>query len=746
MTTTQPSVWTVLAGRRTEIGLAVLCLFLFCWRLGAARLFDLDEGVYVSAARNMAVTGDFVTPKINSRPHSRPEQALTPFFEKPIMVYWTSAASMRLFGVSEATARLPAALASLLTTLTVTACGWRWFGRRAGLLAGLIYATAPMTVLDARQMTTDALLTLWFLLTMIGFIERRPLLFWAASALAVLTKGVVGLLFPALVVGCYQGVCWYVARRRPLPSGRAGKARVAAHIAGIVAFLCIAVPWHVAVLGAGGTDLNGRNWVQEYLIRQHVGRFKGSDIHHNAPAPTYIVYFLIGFFPWACFAPFALAQPAAVRLDGEPPSPADPPGHIGVANATEPASHGTAAAGSAPPGPARLAARGEATVGSAQDSNSRAPAGADAAFRANLPSGLLDGERLMLLLKCWFWVIFLFFSASAAKLPTYIVPVYPAAALLVGLWLARRTSPRRGRVRSPLIAHGSPSPPGLHSPDCPASLDGRDAESEESPASSEGEGDSGAEGAERVQGHSGAEGAEQAKGDLPRSWLAAWLSRIDGLRAGALAAFVTALLLFTAARLIPVLARDRTVLPPGAEAFLTAVTSILFIGCCIALACLAPAGRTAGRTLGGVLVLAATMAVVTGAMSGPGYEIGNRWVFGPYQDLAILARPYAKEGLPVIYYAFGDRRPSMLYYARDYSPLERKETPLLPWLRPYLRADRPAAIVITLKSTLDEQLAPELRQAGWRWDVIATRSSGIADWRLLIARPEQNSANARMHR
>src|SRR5437773_1603023 len=58
--------------------LAALCAFVFFWRLGATGLFDLDEGLYAESAREMAVTGDFVTPRVNG----------VPFFEKPPLIYW----------------------------------------------------------------------------------------------------------------------------------------------------------------------------------------------------------------------------------------------------------------------------------------------------------------------------------------------------------------------------------------------------------------------------------------------------------------------------------------------------------------------------------------------------------------------------------------------------------------------------------------------------------------------------------
>ena len=77
------------------------CFLSFFWRLGSYGLFDLDEGLYVEAAREMNLTGDFVTPRVNG----------IEFFEKPPLVYWLSAVSQRIAGKTEFAARLPAAAA-----------------------------------------------------------------------------------------------------------------------------------------------------------------------------------------------------------------------------------------------------------------------------------------------------------------------------------------------------------------------------------------------------------------------------------------------------------------------------------------------------------------------------------------------------------------------------------------------------------------------------------------------------------
>jgi 4-amino-4-deoxy-L-arabinose transferase-like glycosyltransferase len=356
-----------------------VCLFAFFWRLGSVPLFDLDEALYVGSARQMVLSGDYITPRLNSRPPFSPETLTVPFFEKPIMVYWCSALSMRIFGISELAARLPVAVSGLAAVLLVYVMGVRWFGRRAGFFSALLYALAPMTVIDARQMTTDGLLVLWLLGMLFAFAkvegigEERStspmvyiLLFWVLSAFAILTKGAVGLLLPAMIIFFFgftgkgrgtpfldrlKSVCGSVLRLRP--------------VLGLLLCLLLASPWHIAIAQRGEMDAQGRTFVQEYLVRQHIGRFRGGDAVHNAPLPTYIAYFLIGFFPWACYAPSAFRR----RISEE------------------------------------------------EESHHEA-----------------EASRFLLV---WFAVIFGFFTLGAAKLPTYIVPAYPAAALLFGRWLNR---------------------------------------------------------------------------------------------------------------------------------------------------------------------------------------------------------------------------------------------------------------------------------------------------------------------
>lgn len=405
--------------RLPRFGLLLLCLFAFFWRLGAAPLFDLDEALYVDCAREMILTGDWVTPRLNSRPPQSPERLTVPFYEKPILVYWTSAASQKIFGLNLLAARLPAACAALLTTGFIAVFGIRRFGEHAGLLAGIIYAASPLTLLDARQMTTDGLLVLWLTAALLAFFSisgvpkhtgkstgattasfAQTAFFWISCAFAVLTKGIVGILLPALVIGVflmteagtkrsdenapplvrsYLISLWQTLRRlRPVP--------------GLLLFFAIAAPWHVLAARTGERDAQNRTFYQEYVIRQHVNRFRGGrngDTVHAAPPYMYFVYFTIGFFPWAFFVPSAFRRMTCSEEQEK-----------GRGNREQKIGHREK-------GTEKYKEQG---AGSNNESSRR-------------------------FLLAWFGTIFVFFSIGAAKLPTYIAPLLPPAALLVGRWL-----------------------------------------------------------------------------------------------------------------------------------------------------------------------------------------------------------------------------------------------------------------------------------------------------------------------
>ena len=280
-----------LQGRSAIFALLLFAGVLFFLRLGSTGLFDADEPAYAGAAREMLERGDWITPHFNGRPR----------FDKPVLFYWLIGLSYRLLGVSEFAVRCWSALAGVALVLLVAWAGRRWFGERAGLWAGLALATNPFTILLARAAVTDMLLTLCMTAALLAALEaiggapgrtgRWVALGWGAMALAVLVKGPVGLLIPALVLAGTSVALREVrpALRRLFPWW------------GLALFLALSLPWYGLVLAA-----NGRAFIEGFVIKHHLGRYTGVVSSHGGPLWYYLPVLLVGFFPWSGFVPRAL--------------------------------------------------------------------------------------------------------------------------------------------------------------------------------------------------------------------------------------------------------------------------------------------------------------------------------------------------------------------------------------------------------------------------------------------------------
>src|SRR5262245_41074327 len=129
---------------------------LFLVNLGGPSLWDLDEGRNATAAYEMLESGDYVTPTFNAVLRS----------PKPALLYWLQAAAYRVFGINEFAARLPSALAALLTLLLTYELGRRLFDAATGLLAGLILGSAPLFCASGHFANPDALLNACVVLTL----------------------------------------------------------------------------------------------------------------------------------------------------------------------------------------------------------------------------------------------------------------------------------------------------------------------------------------------------------------------------------------------------------------------------------------------------------------------------------------------------------------------------------------------------------------------------------------------------
>src|SRR5262245_11994308 len=213
--------------------LCAAAALLFFANLGGPTLWDLDEGRNATAAYEMMESGDWIVPTFNAELR----------VDKPALLYWLQIAAYRLFGVNEFSARLPSALAALLTLLVGYELGRRLFSPHTGLLTGLILANTPMLCGAARFANPDALLNLFSCLTLtvfwIGLPQRNRLWYVAvgtSAGLAVLAKGPVGLVLPGAVALTY--LTW---------TRQLGALRTRRVFLGVTAFLVVASPWYIWV-------------------------------------------------------------------------------------------------------------------------------------------------------------------------------------------------------------------------------------------------------------------------------------------------------------------------------------------------------------------------------------------------------------------------------------------------------------------------------------------------------------------
>jgi len=313
------------------------------WGLGHRPLFNTDEGRYAEIPREMLVTGNWVTPRLDG----------LRYFEKPPLQYWTTAAAYAVFGVHDWTARLWTALSSFLTVLLTAFAAGRLYGRRTGWIAGAVLAGSFYFGFLGHFNTLDASLAFAMSLTLFGFLfawdappRSRAELGWmlvayGGAALAVLTKGLIGILLPGAVLVLYILLKrdWSLLRRLRI-------------VPGTVFFLLLTLPWFVAV------SVQNPDFLWQFFMVQQFLRFL-TPISHRPGAWWYFLPLLaLAVMPWLWSAGRALWR-----------------------------------------GMHEVARRGP----------------------FNPPAFL------------WLWLVFIvfFFSVSHSKLPSYILPVIPAFAVLI---------------------------------------------------------------------------------------------------------------------------------------------------------------------------------------------------------------------------------------------------------------------------------------------------------------------------
>jgi 4-amino-4-deoxy-L-arabinose transferase-like glycosyltransferase len=263
---------------------APVAFALYLFRLDGAGLLGPDEPRYAAIARDMARTGDWVTPRLWGQP----------WFEKPVLLYWMSGAGYRLGMGAELAPRLPVALLSIAFLVFFWWILNREFGGRAAWLSALILGTSAGWVGYSQVGVTDLPLSATFsaaMLLSLAWIARRDtqLLPYAAAmlGLAALAKGLVPLVLATPLLLAVRNFRDLLRPRVVLP------------------FLAAALPWYLLCYAR-----NGWPFIQEFFVKHHFSRFASSDLQHVQPAWFYLPVLAGLTLPWAPLLALAVGRRA----------------------------------------------------------------------------------------------------------------------------------------------------------------------------------------------------------------------------------------------------------------------------------------------------------------------------------------------------------------------------------------------------------------------------------------------------
>lgn len=333
------------------LALLVLCGFVFFYGLGQIPLLGPDEPRYVEVAREMYLSGDWISPRL----------AGGLWFEKPPLLYWMAASGFAIFGVSEFAARLGVAILSTLGVVIIYFFGSFVRSRAFGLASAFSLATMGLWIGFSRAATFDLPLAIiieciiftFFLADRTDYRGRASLVWMMLCGvllgISLLAKGLAGPVIAGFVIGAHL----VLTRRLRVALSRPGLLLTA----GVLTIL-IAGIWYIPMFAR-------HKWAffEDFFLAHHFQRYFSDKYHHPQPFYFFIVVALAGTFPWS-----VLLLRSAI-----------------------------------------------------------------ASFRRLRLRHFDPDSRLDLLIWLWILVPVVFFSFSGSKLPGYILPVFPALALAVGI-------------------------------------------------------------------------------------------------------------------------------------------------------------------------------------------------------------------------------------------------------------------------------------------------------------------------
>jgi len=279
--------------------LTALWLVIYAAGMFTPPLLDDVDTIHAEAAREMLLRHDWVTMYTNG----------LRYLEKAPLMYWGLATSYEAFGISDWSTRLPLMLSVLALVLATYGLGRYAFGERGGFYSGLALVTSIGPYIFTRFLIPDVSVGLWLVISYYFFLrsleEETPSRmscwgFAAACAMNVLTKGLIGLLFPV-------GTIWlYLLLTRNLR--HLAKLRV---ISSTVVFFVLAAPWHVLAAIRNPPQGQARGFLWFYFVNEHIMRFLNKRVppgYDTVPLLLFWMMLVLWLVPWAVFLPQALRE------------------------------------------------------------------------------------------------------------------------------------------------------------------------------------------------------------------------------------------------------------------------------------------------------------------------------------------------------------------------------------------------------------------------------------------------------
>ena len=265
---------------------ALLLVCFFSYEMGNRPFASPDEGRYVEIPREMIVSGDYITPKLNG----------LNYFEKPPLLYWMQAAVAKVCGINEYSMRVIIVIFAILGCLSVFIVGRKRFSNTVGLLSASILASNLLYYAHSHLIILDLVMSvlmcgvLWCFY--LAFVQKKTdvgrsaiIFMYVLAAFACLTKGLIGIVLPGFVA-----VLWiaFTNNWKRIPE--------MISVPGIILFFVIAAPWHILMA------MRHDDFLYKYFIVEHFQRYTTTIHERYQPVWFFIPIVIAGLFPWTGFS------------------------------------------------------------------------------------------------------------------------------------------------------------------------------------------------------------------------------------------------------------------------------------------------------------------------------------------------------------------------------------------------------------------------------------------------------------